>query len=152
MTDTTNYKPKPFRQTYPRPVETNFINPSLGVADLAARSTVIAEQLNDIVASISSIQDQIRRSEAAEANGDYAEPLWLRKVNGALAHNVRQRDEHGRALANIRRRITKLENIKTSREKAFVAVVEGLLPVESIREIWARVDAADAATESGAQA
>jgi hypothetical protein len=161
VTDTANtYKPKPYRKTHPRPVEANFISPTLGVADLVARSAILAEELSDIFASISSIQDQIRRSEAAEANGDYADPLWIRKVNGALNHNIRQRDEHGRALANLRRRITKLENAEKSREKAFVAVVEDLLPAESIREIWRLVEAGDglvcvtdAATENrGAQA
>ena len=64
-------------------------------------------------------------------------------MNAALSHNLRQRDEHGQALANLRRRITKLEKAETLREKAFVAVVEGLLPVESLREIWAMVDAGD---------
>jgi hypothetical protein len=67
----------------------------------------------------------------------------IRKVNGALSHNIRQRDEHGRALANLRRRITKLENAEKSREKAFVAVVENLLPAESLREIWRLVEAGD---------
>jgi hypothetical protein len=77
VTDTANtaYKPKPYRKTHPRPVETNFINPSLGLDDLIARSAIIAEELNDIFASISSIEDQLRRSEAAEANEDYPDPL-----------------------------------------------------------------------------
>jgi hypothetical protein len=143
VTDTANttYKPKPYRKTHPRPVETNFINPNLGLEDLIARQGILAEELNDIFASIASIEDQLRRSEAAEAKGDYADPLWIRKVNGALAHNIRQRDEHGRALGNLRRRITKLENAEKSRAKAFVAVVENLLPAESLREIWAMVDA-----------
>jgi hypothetical protein len=163
VTDTANttYKPKPYRKTHQRPVETNFINPTLGLEDLIARQVILAEELSDILASLSSIESQLKRAEAAEANGDYADPLWIRKVNGALSHNIRQRDEHGRALGNLRRRIAKLENVEKSREKAFVAVVEGLLPVESLREIWAMVDAGsdgfmgvtEAATENrGAQA
>jgi hypothetical protein len=46
-------------------------------------------------------------------------------------------------LENITRRINHLETAKVSREKAFVATASELLPIETMRELWRRVDAGD---------
>jgi hypothetical protein len=75
--------------------------------------------------------------------GVYREAVWVRKVHGAQRHFERQHGEHSRALENLSRRIAHLENAEKSRELAFVAMAEELLPAESLREIWRRVEAGD---------
>jgi hypothetical protein len=134
---------KRWRPTPARPVEIDFIDPSLGADALVARRAILSLQLGDIADSIASIQTQIATAEAAESNGRYRDAEWVRRVRGAQRHYERQHREHCRALENLSRRIAHLENAEKSREAAFVAMAEELLPAESLREIWRRVEAGD---------
>jgi hypothetical protein len=100
--------------------------------------------LADLDDSIASIKIQIENSEAVESKlGTYRDAERVRRVHAAQRHYERQRGEHARALENLSRRIAHLENAEKSREKAFVEAARELLPVESLRQIWARVEAGD---------
>jgi hypothetical protein len=135
---------KKWRPTPLKPVEVEFVDPSLSADALIARRAIISLQLSDIDDSLSSIRTQISSAEDAEARlGIYRNPEWARRVHAAAKHFDRQRNEHLRALENLSRRIAYLEQAEECRERAFVAVAERMLTVALVRELWARVDAGD---------
>jgi hypothetical protein len=127
-----------------RPAEVDFVDPSLDADALMARRAILSLQLADLDDSIASIKTQIENSEAAEATlGTYRDAAWVRRVHSAQRHYERQRGEHASAIENLSRRIVHLETAEKSRERAFMAAAEELLPTESLREIWRRVEAGD---------
>jgi hypothetical protein len=132
------------RPTPVRPAEVDFVDPSLDADALMARRAILSLQLADLDDSIASIKTQIENSEAAEATlGTYRDAAWVRRVHSAQRHYERQRGEHASAIENLSRRIVHLETAEKSRERAFMAAAEELLPTESLREIWRRVEAGD---------
>jgi hypothetical protein len=132
------------RPTPVRPAEVDFVDPSLDADALMARRAILSLQRADLDDSIASIKTQIENSEAAEATlGTYRDAAWVRRVHSAQRHYERQRGEHASAIENLSRRIVHLETAEKSRERAFMAAAEELLPTESLREIWRRVEAGD---------
>jgi hypothetical protein len=137
---------KRWRPTPTRPIEIDFVDPALSVDALVARRAILSLQMGDIADSIASIKTQIESSEAAETTlGSYRDAAWVRLVHAAQKHYERQHGEHCRAIENLSRRIAHLEHAEMSLEKAFLAAAEELLPVETVRELWRRVDAGDGA-------
>jgi hypothetical protein len=135
---------KRWRPTPARPVEIEFVDPALSADALVARRAILSTQLADLAESIASIRTQLESSEAAEVTlGKYPDTEWVRRVHKAARHFGRQHGEHARAIENLSRRIVYLENTEVSRERAFVEAARKLLPVESLRQIWARVEAGD---------
>jgi hypothetical protein len=133
---------KRWRPTPTRPIEIDFVDPNMSADALVARRAIISLQMGDIADSIASIKTQIENSEAAESKlGVYRDAEWVRRVHAAQRHYGRQYAEHARAIDNISRRIAHLETVQTSREAAFLAAAEELLPTVSLREIWRRVEA-----------
>jgi len=135
---------KRWRPAPVRPVEVEFVDTALSVDALVARRAILSLQLADLDDSLASIRTQIESSEAAESKlGVYRDAEWVRRVHAAQRHYERQRGEHVRALENLSRRIAHLEHAELSREKAFLAAAQELLPVETVRELWRRVEAGD---------
>jgi hypothetical protein len=132
------------REIPARPIEIEFVDPSLSIDALIARRAILSVQLADVADSVASIGTQIATAEAAEATGGpYRDAQWVRRVRSAQRHYERQHAEHTRALENISRRIAHLESAEESRDAAFVAAAQELLPVETVRELWRRVEAGD---------
>jgi hypothetical protein len=138
-------QPEKKRREIPaRPIECDFIDTSLSIDALVARRAILSLQMGDIADSVASIETQIATAQAAESTmGVYRDAEWVRRVHSALRHFERQRDEHTRAIENISRRIAYLETAEKSRERAFMAAAEELLPIETMRELWRRVDSGD---------
>jgi hypothetical protein len=135
---------KRWRPTPTRPTEIDFVDPHKSADALVARRAILSLQMGDIADSIASIKTQIENSEAAESTmGVYRDAEWVRRVHAAERHYERQRAEHARAIENVSRRIAHLETVQTSREAAFMAAAEELLPIETMRELLRRVDSGD---------
>jgi hypothetical protein len=130
------------RVEYPRPPETDRVDPNLSLDELVERRAVISAQLSEIAESVDSIKGQLEAAEQA-ATGVPTNPDWFRRANGALRYFVRQHQDHQRALGNLNRRASQLgqTDSKQAGRKAFIRHARTLLPPETYGAIWSRVNA-----------
>jgi hypothetical protein len=132
------------RVEYPRPAETDRVDPKLSLDDLNERRAVISAALSERAEFTDSIKNQLEAAEVTQAaTGVPTNPDWLRRANGAMRYFARQHQDHQRALGNLNRRASQLgqSSGKQADRKAFIRHARAVLPPETYDAIWARANA-----------
>jgi hypothetical protein len=135
---------RPRRVDYPRPPETDRVDPELSLDQLNERRAIISEQLSEINHSIDSIKGQLESAEVSRiTTGLPTNPEWFRRARSAQRYFKRQHQDHQRALGNLNRRAAQLgqSSGKQVDRKAFIRHAREILPPELYSSIWAKVDA-----------
>jgi hypothetical protein len=135
---------RPRRADFPRPTETDKVDPNLSLDGLNERRALISWQLSEINHSIDSIKAQLEAAEITEkATGVPPNTDWYIRCRSAQRYFKRQHQDHQRALGNLNRRTAQLgqSSKKQVDKKLFIKHARRTLEPEVYSSIWAKVEA-----------
>ena len=111
--------------------------------DLIKAKNLVTSAMSVVDDDLISIKSQIDGAQAEVwAGGGYSDPVWWRRVNSALRHKGKQRQQLQAKLGEINRRI-RADRMHTdsarelSDERMFIAIAKLHLPPQTYERLWA---------------
>jgi hypothetical protein len=110
--------------------------------ELAKAKQLVTDAMSALDDEIISIKSQIEGAQAEVfAGGQYSDPVWWRRVNGAARHKGKLRQELQTKLGEINRRIRaarmRENSIQSqSEERLFIAIAKLHLPPQTYERLW----------------